>query len=62
MGRFQDYLDAHEEQFEQEVREYAEFHKVSLAEARRDVRDEWCEGWCDGEAARRTTDWDYGRE
>lgn len=45
-----------------EAREYAKSYNVSFAEALRDVKDEYTQGYCEGAEAARTTDWDLGRE
>lgn len=57
-----EFLEEKAEEIRAEAVEYAATHKVSMADALRDVRDGWSQGYCEGMEAMRTTDWDYGRE
>jgi hypothetical protein len=41
---------------------YAKNYNVSYKIARRDVEDEYCQGWHESRDAMRNGDWDYGRE
>jgi hypothetical protein len=46
----------------EEAKLYAKSYKVTLAEAIRDVRDEYAQGYAEGAEAMRSGDWDYGQE
>jgi len=62
MTSLREYLEDSADEIEELAQQYAIDHKCSIEDARRDVRDEFVQGYCEGAEASRTTDWDYGRE
>jgi hypothetical protein len=62
MNKLDAYLESRDADIEADAKEYAKEFNVSMEEARRDVRDAYIQGYCEGEEARRTGDWDFGRE
>jgi len=56
------HLDENADEIDAQAKAYAKTHGISFYEARREIEDEYRQGYYDDVEARRTTDWDYGRE
>lgn len=58
----QQHIDDNWEEIQAAAREYAKSYGCSYADALRDVKDEYVQGYCEAAEAVRTDDSFYGRE